>query len=88
MIGIRKRPSGSDLNSFVYRSCELRFKLPHGSRPGEDMPSTLSSLTGDLQDKSCMEDLAVAYRVAAAWKASDGSVNRGMYVDCSMEENM
>ncbi|KAF8843916.1 hypothetical protein BDN67DRAFT_88951 [Paxillus ammoniavirescens] len=78
-FSVRKRPSTSNLNSPARRSYEFTFNIPRGSRPGEDMPPTSTSMTliENAQGRwSYVEKVEIAYRVIAVWEASDGSENQ------------
>lgn len=81
-LSVRRRPSALSLNSPTSRSCEFSFELPHGSRSGEEMPSTFSTKVdpGDMRRRSRTdtEEFEVAYRIMAVWEASDGSQPKAM----------
>lgn len=81
-LRVRKRINHSNTNSPASRSCEFSFEIPRGSRPGEEMPPTFSSMP-DAQGQGELffsEKAEVSYRITAVWEPLDMSENRGVYV--------
>lgn len=74
---VRRKGSSTSLRSNGSngpRTCEFKFEIPRGSRPGEEMPPTflVTSEVETSRKRRFVEKSEVAYKLIATWESTDG----------------